>query len=520
MNQPAPTGKDGRGRYLVLPPDATNPIGYTRATTVAGMLSDKSGINKWDKAMVALGLALRPDLLSQVHAIDFEDSTQKPILYGICDRAHKAGGGDKASDLGTAWHAIAHQAAEEPDWMPPAPYDRDIAALRETLRVAGLEIVGRMNERMMVNDDWRIAGTADLILTDGTDLFFADYKTGREVKYSGLDYSIQLAIYANCQNLYIQHPTDPLLDIREPMPPVSKSTGIIIHIRPGSGHCDLYWLDLEIGLEALELAMEVRVMRTQKPLVKIAPAAQVKAEKIVERIENGYITDAARNRIVERVRTIMQAGQTDAILEAWPADIPTPKPGHPYTIEQGEQINAVLSVVEKFWEIPFPEPVSQPESVDTKRSEPKPVARHINEGEPLLEPDVAPIKAAIASLEPASKEWLAETIKSASRAKKNIRFTGPGGRLTERRAVIANALCEAAIQRDDLILRALLELIVEAPVFQEDIGRVVGNLTIAEAKQLQIHAAHVNEGFLQPIWFEDHVEFQTLDSTAKETSND
>jgi PD-(D/E)XK nuclease superfamily len=516
MDTPARTGKDGRGRYLVLPPDATTPTGYTRATTVAGMLSDKSGINKWDKAMVALGLALRPDLLSQVHTVDFEDPTQKPILYGICDRAHKAGGGDKASDLGTAWHAIAHQAAEEPDWMPPAPYDRDIAALRETLRVAGLEIVGRMNERMMVNDDWQIAGTADLILTDGTDLFYADYKTGREVKYSGLDYSIQLAIYANCQNLYTQHPTDPLLDVREPMPPVSKSTGIIIHIRPGSGHCDLYWLDLEIGLEALELAMEVRVMRKQKPLVKIAPTAQVKAEKIVQRIEAGQITDTAREALVQRAKTLVEAGHTDAILEAWPADIPTPKTGHPYTIEQAERIGAALALIEKFFGEPFP----PAEPTDTKRPEPKPAPRHINEGEPLVETEIEPIKQATLALEPESKEWLAEQVKAASRAKKNIRLTGPGGKMTERRAIIANALCEAAVQRDDLLFRGLLEQIVEAPVFAEDVGRIVGNLTILDARRLHVLAHQVNTGLLTPTWYEDHVEFTELNPNNKGNTND
>lgn len=512
MDTPAPIRRDRWGRYMVLPPEATSPVGYTRATTVAKTLDDQQGLIDWGKRMVALGLAQRPDLTALITATNPDD---KRTLNGICERAAEAGGATARRDLGTAWHSIAERAATEPDWIPPAPYDRDIHALREALRIAGLEIVAGMNERMMVCDDWQIAGTADLILTDGDQLFFADYKTGSSVDLGSLGFAVQLAIYANCTNLYTQHPTDPTLDVREPMPAVSKSTGVIIHIQPGSGHCDLYWLDLEIGAEALELAMNVREMRKQKPLVKVAPAVQVKAEKIAERVEAGHISDRAREAIVDRVRAIMESGNTDAILEAWPADIPTPKTGHPYTIEQAERITAALSLVEKMFGLAFPEPT---EPTDTKRPEPKPAPRHINEGAELAETDVAHIKAATAGLEPESKEWLADTVKAASRAKKNVRLTGPGGKITERRIAIAEALCEAAPQRDDLLFRAMLEQITEAPVFAEDIGRTVGNLSIADAKKLRGLAHLINQGLLVPTWFEDHVELSNLDTTEKEPS--
>ena len=509
MDTPAPIRRDRWGRYMVLPLKATSPVGYTRATTIKDAIDDKRGLIDWGKRTVAIGLAQRPDLVALIQATNPDD---KRTLNGICERAAEAGGATARRDLGTAWHSIAEQAANDPNWIPPAPYDKDIHALRHALHVAGLEIVAGMNERMMVCDDWQIAGTADLILTDGTDLFFADYKTGSSVDLGSLGFSVQLAIYANCTNLYTQHPTDPTLDVREPMPAVSKSTGIIIHIQPGSGHCDLYWLDLEIGEEALELAMNVREMRKQKPLAKIVPAVQVKAEQIVQRVEAGHITDRAREAIVDRVKAIVQSGNTDAILQAWPADIPTPKTGHPYTIEQASQITAALSLVEKTFGLAFPEP----EPTDTRKPEPKPAPRRIEEGAELVEADIANIKAATVALEPESKEWLADTVKAASRAKKNIRLTGPGGKMTERRVFIAEALCEAAIQRDDLLFRGLLEQLVEAPVFAEDIGRTVGNLTIKQAKKLRELALLVNQGLLVPTWFEDHVEFQGLDTTEKE----
>jgi hypothetical protein len=42
-----PTRRDQWGRYLVLPPDGDKPVGYTRATTVAGALDDGYGLQKW-----------------------------------------------------------------------------------------------------------------------------------------------------------------------------------------------------------------------------------------------------------------------------------------------------------------------------------------------------------------------------------------------------------------------------------------------------------------------------------------
>lgn len=503
MEEKAEVRRDRWGRYMVLPPGESTPVGYTRATTVAKTLDDQQGLIDWGKRMVALGLGTRPDLLALVQGCTPDDKKQ---LNSICERAAEAGGATSRRDLGTAWHSFAERAAQDPDWLPPAPYDRDIAAMRDELRRAGLTIVPEYLEQMMVNDEWAIAGTADLVLTDGEELYFADYKTGSSVTLGALGFAIQLAIYANCNNIYRQHSTNAQLDERLPMPKVNKSTGVIIHIEPGSGKCDLYWLDLEIGAEALELAMGVRAMRKQKPLVKIQPTAQVKAEQIVERVAAGHISSQARQAICDRVAALVAAGHADLLAGRWPENTPTPKTGEPYTEEQADKLRQMLSIVEKIVEAPFPAPEPAVEAEYIKKAVADVPRGPVDEGATMTDADIEYIKEATALLEPESKEWLAETVKSASRAKKNIRLTGPGGKITERRILIADALCEAAIQRDDLLFRAMLEQVIEAPVFPEDIGRIVGNLTITQAKKLRGCATLINQGLLVPTWFEDHVE--------------
>ena len=157
-----PTRRDQWGRYKVLSPEG-KVKGYTRATTVAKALDDGAGLLGWGKRMVALGLAQRPDLVALVASIGPDD---KKALDGVCERAAEAGGSTIRRDLGTALHA-----ALEESWVDmakvPAPFVDDVAAVHSTLKAAGLSVVSSMIERMVVMDRFEIAGTFDLIVTDG-----------------------------------------------------------------------------------------------------------------------------------------------------------------------------------------------------------------------------------------------------------------------------------------------------------------------------------------------------------------
>lgn len=258
-----PTRRDQYGRYKVRTPDGKL-VGYTRATTVAKTLDDTSNLERWSGRMVATGLAARADLLALVHS-----TTDKRELNQIVDQAKEAGGASLRRNLGTALHGIIEQ-SYKPGYVPPAPYAADVEAVHDAIGAAGFTIVDGMAERIVVNDTHKIAGTFDLLVERNGVKYVADLKTGSSVKYGALGWAIQLAIYANADALYTQgRAEDGSEDLREPMPDVHQGKAVIIHVEPGSGRCDLYRLDIEIGLRGLELALAVREIRRERPLVAI-----------------------------------------------------------------------------------------------------------------------------------------------------------------------------------------------------------------------------------------------------------
>jgi hypothetical protein len=264
---PDPIRRDQYGRYKVLPLKGKKPVGYTRATTVAKALDDTSNLAAWGKRMTALGLAQRPDLLAMVQTTDAAD---KKALDRLCESASEAGGATARRDLGTALHKMFEQSCVTPGYKPPATYAADITAIHTTLREAGLQVVDECSELMVVIDKHQIAGMADLIverISDG-ELFIADLKTGSSVAYGALGWAIQLSIYANADNIYIQGAAvDGSEDLRAPMPTVNKAQAFIIHCEPESGSCDLHTLNIERGFQALECAMEVREWRKARQLL-------------------------------------------------------------------------------------------------------------------------------------------------------------------------------------------------------------------------------------------------------------
>ena len=270
LNQPQQeTRRDRWGRYQVLPPRGGKLVGYTRATTIAKILDDSSSLMAWNSRMTAIGLGLRPDLVALVATTPQDD---KKTLDSLVKRASEAGGATVRRDLGTAVHGLLERRLKDPSFIAPDPYQADIEAILSALADAGLSFVDGMTERIVVNDEIEVAGTFDLLLTDGEETFVSDLKTGSSVKYGGLGFAIQLSIYANASNLYTQGAAkDGSEDIREPMPNVSKSAGIVIHCQPGSGLAELHWLDLEAGTEALHTALEVRRLRKYTPIHPFTP---------------------------------------------------------------------------------------------------------------------------------------------------------------------------------------------------------------------------------------------------------
>ena len=478
-----PTRLDRWGRYLVLAPNGSKPQGYTRATTIAKTLDDGGGLLDWGKRMTAIGLAKRPDLLALVASTDVENRRE---LNGLCERAAEAGGSTVRRDQGIALHAALEQSWLDPE-SAQALFIDDVRAVHSALKAAGLTFVEGLAERIVVNDRYEVAGTFDLVLSDGTTQFIADVKTGATLM-GALGFAIQLAIYANADNLYTQGASaDGFDDVRDHMPVLDKSRGVILHVQPNSGHCDLHWIDLEVGAAALELAIAVRQMRKAKPLTPIA-TSQVAVERVLKAFpgatEVTVVSEDWRMWMRGRIMALIEAKHQAEVAINWPDNVPTLKSGKHITSADGVRIVEVISMLEKEYGMPFPD--VNPDAISTMAlPEWMPTGQElpVDEGDKISQEDVKRINLAVKAFAPDAIKWIAQCIKEAAEAGLPINLTGKGGRATQRRAAICEALCALADNPVDLAV-PLLEFELGTHLNGRPFGAALAHLTIAQAQSL------------------------------------
>lgn len=462
------TRRNGRGQYLVTDPEGgAKLVPYSRATTISKVLDDTSNLEKWSGRMVALGLTARPDLLALVSAAEADD---KRALNDIVERAKEAGGATARRDLGTALHSILEK-SWTPGYEPPATYAADVVAVHRALAEAGLTVVEGMAERVIVHDDLRIAGTFDLMVADADGQhYIADIKTGSSVTYGGLGFACQLAIYANATALYIQGPNDKGTDDRrEPMPPVSREAALIIHVEPASGRCDLHWLDIALGAEALDLAMKVREIRKAKPLtpLEVVKVAASRHEWVCGRIDDvkAHSTEAAT-----------------ALGRRWPVGVPTrgKLAGAEWTDEQCDAIEAVVVEVCAEHGVPFPTMLSA--EPPTRATEP-PRRPMPDEGVEVDPETIAALQRYVGDLNPDERAWLMAIAASAKHAGRPITLKD---KPSERRWLIVRALWRlATVEPSDDLLRQLVGAAMGEEVQPSvSLGLAVGSLSIDEAELL------------------------------------
>ena len=505
-----PVRRDRWGRYLVLPEGGTKPIGYTRATTVAKALDDSGGLLSWGKRMVALGLAQRPDLVALVSTTN---DTDKKTLDDICERAAEQGGATIRRDLGTALHGMLERSWTDPTFVAPDPYGSDVRAVHDALATARLRVVDGYAERMIVHDRHQIAGTFDLLVEDEHgQKYVADIKTGSSL-LGALAFAVQLSIYADADALYNQGAAkDGSEDTREPMPEVSLEKAVIIHVQPGSGVCDLHWLDLIIGQAALELAVDVRQMRKAKPLTPLVPVVDVvertkqiaAAEKILSAAD-GVVDDEWRNWMRDRLKVLIDAGHSELIRRSWPEGVPTLGSGEPIANHLADPIEQAVSMMEREVEAEFPAPKPGDDIAPTpkKRSTRKPAA---DEGAEVGLAETQAVNKAARALTPDGRAWLGAVMAEAKTKNRSINMTGPGGKVTERRFIIASSLLALADHADDDLARSLVGIAIDEELQPaHSLGDAVGSLSISEATRLGHLARALNAGSLVPIWEENGV---------------
>lgn len=255
--------RDRWGRPLIAPADGGAPVPYTRISTLAKTLDDKTALMKWQSRQTALGLAARPDLMALVKSAKPDD---KRKLDGICKDAQEAAGSHAAANIGTALHSFTEAVDDgaEPDSFGPE-YAEALTNYRTTM--AEIEVIAK--ELFVVVDEVQAAGTFDrlLRLPDGR-LVIGDIKTGQDNDYPH-GAATQIATYAHG---HLYHPEQGRIG-HLPSMGVDVTVGLLIHLSAKDNTCSLYELDLTVGWGLAQTAAVVKRIYKDKPIRPYSPAS-------------------------------------------------------------------------------------------------------------------------------------------------------------------------------------------------------------------------------------------------------
>jgi hypothetical protein len=255
--------RDRWGRPLITPADGGKPVAYTRMSTLAKALDDKTALTKWKQRQVVIGLASRPDLVSVAGAVKNDDRKLDEIVETAMTMAES----ERAANIGTALHALSEQVDDGVDITTlPAQFQPDLTAYQAAMST--VEILAK--EMFVVVDEIQAAGTFDRLvrLPDGR-VVVADIKTGKHEPKYPQGATQQIAGYSR-GHLY------DLVKGRSghlPTLGVDQSAGLLIHMPAGTGTCDLYLLDLTVGWNLIQVSVAVRAAFKAKVVTPYTPAS-------------------------------------------------------------------------------------------------------------------------------------------------------------------------------------------------------------------------------------------------------
>ena len=262
--------RDRWGRPLITPANGGKPIPYTRVSTLAKALDDKTALTQWRCRMTALGLSERPDLVTKTRAV----GNDRAALNEVVEEALAAAASDRAANVGTALHHFTEKidAGADPASLVPMtdPMFLDLVAYREATRHLTMEAA----ELFVVCDELQAAGSFDRLTTvPDVGLLVADLKTGQHEPDYPHGVAQQIAIYAH-GTLY--HPDQGRIAALAELG-VRTDIGLLIHLPAERGTCDLYLIDLEHGWALAQAAVAVRAAYKTKPLTKLPTPAPAPA---------------------------------------------------------------------------------------------------------------------------------------------------------------------------------------------------------------------------------------------------
>lgn len=292
--------RDRFGRYQLPDPEgkATKRLAFTRATTGAKTLEDTYNLHAWDVRQVVTGLHTQPELLEQFP--EFGDySEQRNALERIADQARIEAGSADSSEFGTALHAwleaVDQYHCEVSD--VPAIFRPKVEKYMEMRAEWGIGVPEKMVERIVWHRASGFVGTFDRIYTLADDTrVIGDVKTSKDLKYSYMSISAQLALYADAEFMLAEDGQS-----WEPMPAVSDPFALVAWVPSNATHAEPVAIDLSIGRRVIDLSLAVREMRKEAP-----KAARLDLDEWVPRPGGDTLKDK-----------VMAAGSQDELAELY-----------------------------------------------------------------------------------------------------------------------------------------------------------------------------------------------------------
>jgi hypothetical protein len=282
----------GKYRWYKLPhPITGDPEAiWPRVSTIMKTHADGAGLVDWQIRMAMKGLAISPDLIAMVASLDIENDKSK--FREAAEQANNRAASKKGANFGTAVDRFTERLDGGESIVSmgvPDGLRADVEAYASTLREHGLVVLPEFTQRTTVNATHEYAGTWDRVVrrVSTGELFMLDLKsnkpdaqTGGMSDYSWLEYISQLAAYA-----YGEHMCSLDFTGYEPMPEVSRTKGLILHLPSGKGRGELYGVRLERGWSNFTRSIETRRDRSaakasewswliQRPVAAVAPAPE------------------------------------------------------------------------------------------------------------------------------------------------------------------------------------------------------------------------------------------------------
>jgi hypothetical protein len=309
--------RDQWRRPLIVTPSG-EVRGYTRASSLGGVLEDQTGIGIWKQRQVAWAVAHSRTLRVRGQAIpNTTEQANKALLKALAYDALDYADSNEAAQRGTAFHALT----EQHDAGRPLPdLDPDDAAVMAAYGGLIRHFTVHGMENFVVCDELDTAGTYDRVLSPRvelqiveldltiapTDRVIDDLKTSSTADYFGIKFAVQETVYGNGTPYRGWVDRDELarlgydrelpLDELNRLPLKVKKAitrgermdwpdgiaprtdvGLIMHVPSGGDTAQLYAVDLVQGIELARLARDVQDWRSRKGLVVPveAPRAQM-----------------------------------------------------------------------------------------------------------------------------------------------------------------------------------------------------------------------------------------------------